>query len=418
MIRALALSLTMCLAGVATGVVSAAVPAGFSLASDPDSPLMVYRDSKGVEVRLKSMAALMRDNSTDPDLRSDDARTRLESALYIMDLGLPEITATLDDNPRFPMVQGTAYTEDGDDVFFTATWQGRPGEDVLVLVLNPVDSFDAEEAKKIMRGGWRREYVASHGVEAAAARPPVKAASAQDRDETPAPAAAPSPTTVVTSRRGYPVPAKASGDDKHWAGWHYVGTNNAVGREGDLSAPRARLFSAISPTAKGPDVALKLALDAYAVDSRGHHAIVELQVARTFAGDPAYITLGKSRLNGQPATFFAQIYQGSDSSDLSVLIIEADNDTYADWGAIASALSATGVIERPSDVPEAYRRKLAAAPFDQQLAFYHIAYTDVMNALMTSLIAINMNTLNMMQNMNYDLLFDGEISLETITNSK
>ncbi|MEO1576506.1 MAG: hypothetical protein AAFU65_16295, partial [Pseudomonadota bacterium] len=303
-------------------------------------------------------------------------------------------------------------------VIFTATWQGRPGEDVLVLVLTPEDSFDVDRARKITRSGWRREYVAGRGADAVVAEPPAKVATASDRVEAPPAAVSPTPTPVAASRRGYPVPAKAPGDNKHWAGWHYVGANNAVGREGDRSAPRARLFGAISPTAKGPNVALKLALDAYAVDSRGHHDIVELQIAREFVGDPAYITLGKSRLNGQAATFFAQIFQGSDSTDLSVLIIEADNETYADWGAIASALSATGVIERPSDVPEAYRRKLAAAPFDQQLAFYHIAYTDVMNALMTSLIAINMNTLNMMQNMNYDLLFDGEISLETITNSK
>lgn len=391
---------------------TSAIPDGFKRVDSGDPAMLTYRGPNAVEVRTKSITALRADNSTDPDLRSKDAMKRLESALYIMDLGMPEITGILDDNPRFPMVEGIAYTEDGDEVGFAATWQGRPDEQVLVLVLAPASNFDAAVIEKIARQGWRREYSANVGTALPAA---VAKTTKPQRQPEPNQPTQPGRRAAL---EGYPVPAKAQETDRRWADWHYISDYDVVGRANDPGAPRARLMREVAPASRGPDYALKKAIKQFGISSKGYHKIVETQIARELVGDPNYVTLGRSKRNGKNATYFAQIYQGKDSDSLSVLLIEADNETYANWGAIAAGLSASGVIDHPNDIPKEYRAQLAAATHEQQLAFYHMAYTEVMKSYLVGMVAANISTVTMMQNINYDLLFDGTISLETLTNTK
>ncbi|MEL7298402.1 MAG: hypothetical protein AAGJ86_12135 [Pseudomonadota bacterium] len=402
LIRSFIILLLMCALAVN---VQAAIPVEFERVDSDNVNMLVYRNTDGIEVRVKSLAALREDNSTDPDLRSDNARARLESGLYIMNLGMPEITGTLDDNPSFPIVEGIAYTEEGDEVAFVATWQGRVDEQVLVLVLSSVDKFDAQSNKKLVRKCWRRDYFAQANPSMAKpAAPTARAASVSKK------------TAVINSR--YPVPARTSKSDSRWAGWHYVDDRGAVARADDANAPRARRFYKVAPTTKGPANALRLALKEYGVSNPRFKNVIETEIARQLVGDPNYIALGTSRLNGQEATWFAQIYQGKDSDELSVLVMEADDETYVEWGGVAAMLSATGVINHPTDIPTEYRDQLAIAPHDQQMTFYHMAYTQVMKSYLKGFMAANMSTVTMMQSINYDLLFDGTISLETITQSK
>ncbi|MEO0576011.1 MAG: hypothetical protein AAF004_11145 [Pseudomonadota bacterium] len=376
-----------------------AAPDGFQPVADTDDAIETYRSAAGEEVRIASLEALQALNQTDPALRSDNARDRLDSAIYIMNLGMPETTDTIDDNPRYPMVQGSAYTEDGDDVTFVATWQGRPGEEILVMVLMPIDDFDRARAQKLARGTW--------GANSITKERPATVAS-KDKD------------TRNKARTGarYPAPQRTSKDNPRWEGWHYVSDTEYVARKDDSAAPRAQRFANISPTEKGPRAALELAVRKLGIKKSRFSKIVETQIARQLVGSPNFVALGTSTRNGKSSVVFAQIFQGKGADAFSVLLIEVYKQTYVEWGGIAAALSATGVIAKPTDIPEQYRTELASAPFDQQLVFYHVAYTQVMNSLFQGIFAANMSTFTMMQNINYDLVFDGRISLETITGLK
>ena len=378
---------------------TAAAPQGFEQISSAPGQAQVFKSKSGEEVRIASLETLQSLNSVDPDLRSTDPKKKLEAALYVVDLGLPEVTQTLDDSSSQPMVEGTAYTEDGEDITFVGAWRETPNGEHLVLVLMPSNMFDRERAKMLARSDrWD-----------ATKRDATPEIIASDTDES---------TPTRSSNASYPVPMRTSENDPRWAGWHYHSDTEFIAKVGDPAAPRAKRFLEVSPTKRGPRVALNAALEAYGVDRPKLKTIVETQIARQLVGDPNFISLGTSNRNGQDAVVFAQINQGQDSDALSVFLLEVDEATYEAWGGIASTLSATGVINAPSDIPEQYRQQLASAPFDQQLAFYHLAYTEVMKSYFSGFVAANTSTLTMMQNMNFDLLFEGEISLDTITGSK
>lgn len=359
----------------------------------------------GEEVRIAMLSALHQRNSSDPDLRSNDARKQIEAGIYMMDLGMPEITSVIANDPNSPVLKGAAYTEDGRDVEFAASLTNISGERALVLVLQPAGRFQQSRAIGLMQASW------------AADSPGLSPDTRATRQST-ASSEGVTTTEARATSGAYPVPAEGGSNDRRWAGWHYTNADEAVARLGDAGTPRFNRYPGISPASAGPQAALEKAMTDFGAPNADFVKIIETKIARQLVGDPNYVTLGSSRRAGQDTVIFSQIYQSEDSSSLTVVLLEADRETFEQWGGIAAALSATSVIDSPNAIPAQYRSQLAKAPFDRQLAFYDMAYTRVMTSLFNGIIAANTSTLTLMQNINYDLVFDGSVSLETITGNK
>ncbi|MEL6440314.1 MAG: hypothetical protein AAFQ80_13785 [Cyanobacteria bacterium J06621_8] len=216
--------------------------------------------------------------------------------------------------------------------------------------------------------------------------------------------------------QSYPIPVRVKNADGKQiiADWTYLTPDHAVARENDPKSPYIKFFANISPKAAGADAALQAAIQAAKVDQPIYGQLHETKIAETLVGSKNLFLLGQSQLGGQDAILFAQVFQTSSDSRYSVRLIEADAKTYKAWGGIAAMAAATGVIDHPNEIPEKYRNQLAFASLDQQMAFYHMAYTKVMESYFAGFVAANTGTLTMMQNINYDLLFNGEITLDSL----
>ncbi len=324
----------------------------------------------------------------------DDPDELLEVGLSVLWIDVVELDRSEAPKTGGRFAAGAAETEHGSRSF-AARLSGGAADDAMVVFLTPDQG---------LKGSQIAGYLGEEALQPVAARP--------ETDRTPSPEKRVSEKPKATKSTPYPAPIQD--DDDNLKGWTYLSDTHAVAAPDDPNAPSMRVYMEAASRSAGPSVALKKALAAAKIKQPKHSGLNETKIAKSLVGSRNLFVLGRSRMPSKDAIFFAQVFQTKSDSGYSVKLIQMDEPTYKAWGGIAAMASATGVIDAPTDIPTEYRNQLANASLEQQMAFYHMAYTQVMKNLFAGFMSVNTGTLTMMQNMNYDMLFNGEVTLDSL----
>ena len=278
----------------------------------------------------------------------DGARARIEFALSIIAIDLYGEETFADG-----VFAGVGASSEG-EIEFSARLTGDEPDDELVVRATSLEPAPAK--------------VAEEAVAKADERP------AEAKEEPKPTVAAGEPIYVA----GYPLPQKLDGA-KSWVGWTALGGDQHVAKPGDPKSPRQRQVKGLKKSMT-PEAAAKAAFRTLKIPNARIAGLKEVETSRMFVGNEFIVGIGTGRLGGAPSVIFFGVHLAKDANERRVVVNEMTRETFDAWGGVTAMMLADGVIKSIDDVPEATRRKIVAAPLENQLALYVDSYNKLMMA--------------------------------------
>jgi len=215
------------------------------------------------------------------------------------------------------------------------------------------------------------------------------------------------PATPLTSTGRFAPPAT----DQEVLGWHRDGIVYALA-PGDVDAPRG--FNAVSGPKWGYDSfegALSHLVKNADITPRAAPAMRTLDAWTAWDGRTTKLVVQPTRLAGKDAMLVLLIIQKREQTDFTMFGYEATEADYRAWGGIARMMQMRGIIPGTDVFPAAERDRILAATPAQQVELYNAALNKQFNALAAGMVAsMQAQTVLRMQELNYDLLFGGDIT--------
>ena len=129
-----------------------------------------------------------------------------------------------------------------------------------------------------------------------------------------------------------------------------------------------------------------------------------------FDGRDSRIALVPTTIGGKPGTMFALIVRPRGTNRFSIWSMNMTTKTYREWGGAVRMLALRGVINNSEVFPKDMRNQIARRPHRQQLAFYEAALNKLYSRLAARARMSQSQQVLRMRELNYDLLFGGNIS--------
>jgi hypothetical protein len=129
-----------------------------------------------------------------------------------------------------------------------------------------------------------------------------------------------------------------------------------------------------------------------------------------FDGRDARIALAPTRIGGKPGTLFALVVQPRGSDGYAIWALDMPTQTYREWGGAVRMMALRDVIDSATIFPADMRRQIAQQTHREQLAFYEAALAKLYTRLSARYAMSRSQQILRMQELNYDLLFGGDIS--------
>ena len=217
-------------------------------------------------------------------------------------------------------------------------------------------------------------------------------------------------TATIAAAQSYPAPMRPDGARGYadWAnGWVRVDNHRWSPAPNDPSAPVIYIGHFGEGRLENTQEAILRVL--YEMNIRANDALPlnELEAVQGPNAE-AFMSAGHSTLNGAPSIFVAAAQTFSDETGTWGFVLHARQDTYDAWGGIAALLTAFDMLGAPSDLSAETLATLRTASPAEQLVFYEemmAVYLTQASALSMATMQIEMQTLMMMMEFNYDLLF-------------
>ncbi len=189
-----------------------------------------------------------------------------------------------------------------------------------------------------------------------------------------------------------------------------------VRRPGDPTSPRA--VSAVT----GPDfdvydhdAAVQDLVKDTGIDFVRPPRLEPSEAWRGVDGRDLRFTFAESRLGGQPAVVFLIISQKAGSDQFGIFAVETTRATFEAWGGAPRMMQVRGLIPTIDVFPAERRSQVARASLPQQVALYEAALDKLFLDLQTSAaMGAQARLLHGMRQLNYDLLFDEDISTSVL----
>lgn len=177
----------------------------------------------------------------------------------------------------------------------------------------------------------------------------------------------------------------------------------------DAASPRHRIGVMTKESAKSHATALRDFAKGAGVDITGSVKLEPLESWAGYDGRDVRILLTETRFAGGDGVLFLFLSRGKGNSHISVFAVEMTAATYRDWTAVARMLVLRGVIKSVDVYPPKRLEQIVAAPLREQMALYEATLDKLYRVLVIGMMQTQTQTLMMMQELNYDLLFGNDI---------
>lgn len=217
---------------------------------------------------------------------------------------------------------------------------------------------------------------------------------------------------VTVVAQSYPPPFPVNYGDKSviWPGWserefwRYIDPS-------DPASPRFTLLLADEDESVSFDAALDATKAFVDLNVVQVNPVKVMQVASEIVPETIAFTMGESKLARQDAVFFIHMERRTSDGLINVWFFEAPKETFRTWGGSAAMLIAFGFYDTAIVRDEGLLNEVGNASFAEQMAFYEEIFTLNLQDIMMGIIAAQSGTLSVLQELNFDLLFDGEVNL-------
>ena len=216
--------------------------------------------------------------------------------------------------------------------------------------------------------------------------------------------------TVLAQSHPPPFPVEYGDRSVIWSGW----SEREYWRyadPGDAASPRFILLLADEEESVSFDAALAATVEFADLNVLQAKPIKLMEVASEIVPETIAFTMGTSKLGGRDAIFFIHMEKRADNGLINIWFLEAPESTFRAWGGAAAMLIAFGNYDTAVVRDRALLDEVGSALFEEQMAFYEEIYTLNIQDMMMGIVAAQSFTSFVLQELNMDLLFDGEINV-------